>query len=339
MIKPSNRTNLALASKLRQQRLSKEEQEEEEWEDRVVAYLGAAVLTVLVTLTCPGDTALWIQQASSTSTTDSRLDWSRLLTAVVSYACTMTAFCLLRRSDPGYLNVSILANIRDGYTVAGEPLFDTNMACEDTDATGGVISYSISRTRRKFCKLCQIAPPLRSHHCKTCRRCVATFDHHCEFVGNCIGEGNRRLFWWFLASQTVSFMVSVALVESSSIHVTTILEGGLSWKVLRVGLAKLYLYPLTAAAVIMLLIHSLWAVGNATTFEWSRNKHLDYYKGLRPTDWPFSRGVQRNLTSFCWNSNKTWKPTIWQPPNKVTRRKRWIPWWQKQCRKDSTGAA
>jgi hypothetical protein len=211
-------------------------------------------------------------------------------------------------------------------------------------------------TRRKFCRTCQLAPPLRAHHCKSCRRCVATFDHHCDFVGTCIGERNRCRFWWFLAAQAVSFLQSLALVESSSgidysFPTTTTLSGWArfcNWKVLRIVIVKLYLYPLTAAAVAMLWIHTVWALGNTTTFEWSRSKHLEYLQGFRPVimDWPFSRNILSNLCLFCLvpssrNDNDTlqqpkvavvgdssssssrskksttaWKPTIWQPPRR-----------------------
>jgi hypothetical protein len=239
---------------------------------------------------------------------------------------------------PSTSSTSFSPSLRFRRTVPGGGDFSAN---GDKNAAETVpIGYR--STRRRICRTCQIAPPLRAHHCKKCNRCVATFDHHCDFVGTCIGERNRCRFWWFLAAQTVSFWQCLALVESSSIDCFSLYTTGFSWKVLRVCLAKLYLYPLTAAAVAMLLIHTVWAVSNTTTFEWSRSQHLEYLQGFLPMDWPFSRGIRQNLCFFCIvpsrndddncqqvkvvvaggsssssRSKKTataWKPTIWQAP-------------------------
>jgi hypothetical protein len=374
---------------------SKKIKTEEEWED-LVGYLAAAILAVLLTLTCPGHTDLWIPTVTPTPTAKAvntdvsgsasglvSLNWPRLALAVVSYVVTVVAFLRLQGSDPGYLSASILQGLGDGYNITGGEEQEhkqegacNGLACQSVTVSGAPSSSSSSlsspsrrfprtvtaaaddddddddknetdvryrSTRRNVCRKCQIAPPLRAHHCKTCNRCVATFDHHCDFVGTCIGERNRCLFWWFLIAQTVSFWQCLALVESSSIHIHTSFytllwewKFSFTWKVLRVCLAKLYLYPLTAAAVAMLLIHSVWAVGNTTTFEWSRSKHLEYFKGFRPMDFPFSRGMRQNLYYFfglatesnnnnnCLqaddskstskNTAPKWKPIIWQPP-------------------------
>lgn len=191
---------------------------------------------------------------------------------------------------------------------------DMNAAKTSPAVTSPVLVHGYCSTRRPFCKKCRFAPVIRAHHCKQCDRCVATFDHHCDFVGTCIGEKNRRLFWWFLLAQAVSFIISCAIVESSSIKcslsVQTMYRAGWTgftwnWKVLRVCVAVGYLYPLTAAAVTMLCIHTVWAIGNTTTFEWSRSKHLEYLQGRylysrsSLLDWPFSRGILQNLSYFC----------------------------------------
>jgi hypothetical protein len=83
---------------------------------------------------------------------------------------------------------------------------------------------------------------------------------------------------------------------------------------LNVCLVKLYLYPLTVAAVAMLFVHTVWALGNTTTFEWSRSKHVEYLQGRRVLsrsrfrwpvlDWPFSRGIRQNLSYFCLGSSQ-----------------------------------
>jgi hypothetical protein len=361
-----------------------------------------------LTITTVGAATASESSSSSTAVVVSELNWLVLSQAVVSYVVTIFAYFRLQGSDPGYLNANILNGLGDGYNSRGDIQTERIMAFSGTPSPSTSLSSSLPKamtrrfrrtvpagaacsanddpnaaetvpvvvpmqlyhsTRRKICRTCRIAPPIRAHHCKTCNRCVATFDHHCDFVGTCIGERNRCRFWWFLAAQAVSFGQCFALVESSSIDtgLTTLYNTGFTWKVLRVCLAKLYLYPLTAAAVAMLLIHTVWALGNTTTFEWSRSKHLEYLQGFsRPIlDWPFSRGIRHNLSFFCLvpsrnddvdngqqvkvaaggdssssssssssRNKKTttaWKPTIWQPPEVVEK-----AWWlvasiQKQC--------
>ncbi|GFR77135.1 palmitoyltransferase [Elysia marginata] len=46
----------------------------------------------------------------------------------------------------------------------------------------------------KYCQVCQINSPPRSHHCKICDECILKRDHHCWYAGYCIGYQNHRYF-------------------------------------------------------------------------------------------------------------------------------------------------
>lgn len=46
----------------------------------------------------------------------------------------------------------------------------------------------------RFCLVCQVFKPERTHHCSTCKRCVLVMDHHCPWLNNCVGFKNRKTF-------------------------------------------------------------------------------------------------------------------------------------------------
>ncbi|KOB59933.1 hypothetical protein PFHG_01696 [Plasmodium falciparum HB3] len=48
--------------------------------------------------------------------------------------------------------------------------------------------------RRRYCKICNVWKPDRTHHCSACNRCVLNMDHHCPWINNCVGFFNRRFF-------------------------------------------------------------------------------------------------------------------------------------------------
>jgi palmitoyltransferase len=223
---------------------------------------------------------------------------------------------------------------------AVDPLSPPSLSFQSQDEdthTAKSASVTFHGMRRKNCDTCQFNPPLRSHHCKICNRCVATFDHHCGFVGTCIGERNHCRFWWFLSAQASAFWVMSATVGSSSLGFSTLFRT-VSWEIARVCVAKLYLYTLTFCAVLMVMIHTFFAVGNLTMFECTKgSKHLDYLQGTQPMDLPFSKGVIDNLRHFCCQRDALcsylasggaakWTPEKWLPPGKIIRDSE--DWWE-----------
>lgn len=48
--------------------------------------------------------------------------------------------------------------------------------------------------KKRYCLLCQVFKPDRTHHCSICNVCVLNMDHHCPWINNCIGFYNRKFF-------------------------------------------------------------------------------------------------------------------------------------------------
>lgn len=220
-------------------------------------------------------------------------------------------------------------------------------------------------TRRKYCDKCQFYPPLRSHHCSTCNACIATFDHHCHFLGTCIGERNHWRFWIFVVLNVVAVKGSLDIVSSSSLTLrafvhnqgSSSVSNGISDDV-QLGLgtavkiiAQLYMYPIFFVASTLLVIHTLLAIGNYTTFEFTKGaEHIDYLRGTRVMDFPFGRdGLFHNMSVFfrrddvyqslCLRSKENldcdgskeksmsdrWVPIVWKMPEFIDRES--AQWW------------
>jgi len=52
--------------------------------------------------------------------------------------------------------------------------------------------------RRRYCKMCNVWKPDRTHHCSLCSRCILNMDHHCPWINNCVGFYNRKFFMQFV---------------------------------------------------------------------------------------------------------------------------------------------
>lgn len=63
--------------------------------------------------------------------------------------------------------------------------------------------------RRRYCKMCNVWKPDRTHHCSICNRCILNMDHHCPWINNCVGFYNRKFFIQLLAYVYASLAIVV----------------------------------------------------------------------------------------------------------------------------------
>ena len=216
-------------------------------------------------------------------------------------------------------------------------------------------------THRKYCHKCQIYPPIRSHHCNISDVCIATFDHHCLFLNTCIGECNHCRFWMFVLWNVVCVKVALGIVGSSNFggsigmllfginnhHSSYQGEGSSELVAVRVGqviisLSKAYLYSIYVVALLLLIIHTIIAITNCTTFEFSKgSRHIDYLRGTDMADCPFSKGLCSNIRMFImrddwlmktWicrrvntRTRSDWTPIVWKMPEHIERDSE--DWW------------
>mmetsp|Transcript_20628 Transcript_20628/g.31006 ORF Transcript_20628/g.31006 Transcript_20628/m.31006 type:complete len:391 (+) Transcript_20628:92-1264(+) len=321
----------------------------------LLRYLLAAIAAVLLAFFCP---ATFVRKE------DGSLESIYVLGLMLSFISTLTALMCVHNSNPGYLTAEIVEDSckEDGLTLLGYEKENNEMSSADalgeetsnstevsrrakaTPPEEGEVPFSLALdqpvpafrgTRRKICQTCQFAPPLRSHHCRFCDKCVSTFDHHCHFIGTCIGERNHCRFWTFLLIQTLSFWYCTHVIVGST--TITIMNHESSTELLIVLVSKLYLNILNFCSTLMLIVHTAFGLTNHTTFECAKDRdRVDYLRGTRPTDCPFSRGILKNLYIFCcqrddgYCSRKyDWRPIIWQTPGKIIRDSE--DWWEHPC--------
>lgn len=63
--------------------------------------------------------------------------------------------------------------------------------------------------RRRYCKMCNVWKPDRTHHCSICNRCILNMDHHCPWINNCVGFYNRKFFIQLLAYVYFTLLIVV----------------------------------------------------------------------------------------------------------------------------------
>ena len=66
-----------------------------------------------------------------------------------------------------------------------------------------------SSKKQRYCLLCQVFKPDRTHHCSICNVCVLNMDHHCPWINNCIGFYNKKYFIQML----IYFLLSVLYLD------------------------------------------------------------------------------------------------------------------------------
>jgi len=61
--------------------------------------------------------------------------------------------------------------------------------------------------RRRYCNMCNVWKPDRTHHCSICNRCILNMDHHCPWINNCVGFYNRKFFMQLLCYAYVTLLL------------------------------------------------------------------------------------------------------------------------------------
>lgn len=151
----------------------------------------------------------------------------------------------------------------------------------------------------RYCAVCAMNVPPRSHHCSVCNECILKHDHHCMFTGRCIGFYNQRYFIVALLYMTAGLLYSLSykcpyvLEMLGGINLVTLLHMVAPHFGLLLGLFDTWLFVCTLLNLVELVVFFLCAylltvelicvARNQTTYEKSH--------GIRT----YSMGLRRNL--------------------------------------------
>lgn len=165
-------------------------------------------------------------------------------------------------STPGYVPSQFYLSSQDleNYNSSGNPQDVLNELVKELP----VITRSDNNEVR-FCKICTIIKPDRSHHCSECKRCILKMDHHCPWINNCVGWKNYKLFLLFL---WYTILYTMFIVFTSFQYFINF------WTSYGQGIQVLILFCMAAVFLIsclFLLGYHIWfCVKNRTTLEYYR---------------------------------------------------------------------
>ncbi|CAI8601159.1 unnamed protein product [Vicia faba] len=152
-----------------------------------------------------------------------------------------------------------------------------------------------STVRTWTCTYCNVEQPPRAKHCHDCDKCVLQFDHHCVWLGNCIGQGNHCQFWWYLCEETaVCIWTGFLYLSHLMAHITMVWWQDAIMILLLIALSISLIFLL-----LLLLFHSYLILTNQTTYELVRRRRISYLRAIPERVHPFSKGVCKNIYSFC----------------------------------------
>lgn len=64
-----------------------------------------------------------------------------------------------------------------------------------------------NRDPKTLCPFCEVSYTQDSRHCFICNKCVHNFDHHCPWLNNCVGRDNHLVFYAYITTLLVYFIM------------------------------------------------------------------------------------------------------------------------------------
>ncbi|ESK90944.1 palmitoyltransferase pfa4 [Moniliophthora roreri MCA 2997] len=169
----------------------------------------------------------------------------------------------------------------------------------------------------RYCRMCKLYKPPRTHHCRQCNRCVLRMDHHCPWINNCVGHFNYGHFIRFLFYVDVACSYHIAMVTGRIWGMSMSYWDALSGtELVFIILNYVACIPVLLAVGAFSLYHFHGLMGNTTTIEgWEKDKAATMVRRgkIREIRYPYNLGRRKNIESVLGKNRLLWCcPTI--PP-------------------------
>ncbi|CAN8020929.1 hypothetical protein HPB47_019873 [Ixodes persulcatus] len=148
----------------------------------------------------------------------------------------------------------------------------------------------------RYCPVCQVNAPPRSHHCNVCDQCILKHDHHCMFAGRCVGFFNQRYFVmglvyiFFGTLYSLIYQLDYCVASMGGMRLFFLLGqlaphfgwllGVFGWRGFFCSTLNLFQMLTVALSGYMLVVQAQGIWTNQTTYE-RRHGIVRYHAGLR----------------------------------------------------------
>ena len=131
----------------------------------------------------------------------------------------------------------------------------------------------------RYCYICMMFKPDRTHHCQICNKCILKIDHHCSLIGCCIGYFNYKFYLNLLLYIILSSFLYIVIFYDMTKDITT--TNIINSKMINIAeMSFLLLYMITIIIFVFSLVfysyHIYLVCHNYTSYEYLRNDNKNY---------------------------------------------------------------
>jgi hypothetical protein len=159
-----------------------------------------------------------------------------------------------------------------------------------------------SRTRKKstngrrFCRVCKLWKPDRTHHCHACGTCSLRYDHHCAFVDNCVGLRNQKFFMLYLLYGSLACIIASFMLKHGNVERVLLRYGrGMSLCAMLIWILNV-VFAITLALFLLYVLFLTFF--GYTTLEFVEKRNTLQYDG-KPYRHDYGVSFRTTLRQIC----------------------------------------